>query len=196
MQSVAEFRRYGMMPQFLHWMTVVLVIVAWALGTFGDDLPKGAARATGLFLHISAGLVVLAAVVARLLWRVIDPPPEAEPDKLGGWLGALAVPAAHVAHLALYLLLFVVPIVGIVAQFARGDALPLFGAIEIASPWVRDRAFAHTVTEIHELAANALVIVALLHAAAAMIHHYVLGDGTLVRMLPRGLPRSQGRHGE
>jgi len=196
MQSVAEIRRYGMMPQFLHWMTVVLVIVAWGLGTFGDDLPKGAARATGLFLHISAGLVVLAAVVMRLVWRVVDPPPEAEPNKLDGWLGAIADPAAQVAHLALYALLFVVPIAGIVAQFARGEALPLFGAMDIASPWERDRAFAHTVTEIHEIAANALVIVAGLHAVAAMIHHFVLGDSTLVRMLPRALPRSRGRQGE
>ena len=56
MQLTNSSNRYGAVPQFLHWMTVVLVAVAWALGTFGDDLPKGAARATGLFIHISAGL--------------------------------------------------------------------------------------------------------------------------------------------
>ena len=41
--------RYASVPRFLHWLTVILVIVAWTLGTFGDDLPKGAARETGLF---------------------------------------------------------------------------------------------------------------------------------------------------
>ena len=38
--------------------------------------------------------------------------------------------------------------------------------------------------EVHELLANALLILAGIHAAAALIHHYVFGDRTLVRMLP------------
>ena len=75
-------------------------------------------------------------------------------------------------------------IVGIVAQFARGDTLSVFGLYEIASPWVKDRAFARSVTEIHEIAANALVVPAALHAVAALVHHWVFRDRTLVRMLP------------
>ena len=195
MQSAAAIRRYGTMPRFLHWMTVVLVVVAWTLGTFGDDLPKGVVRATGLFVHMSAGLLVLGALGMRLAWRVVEPPPPPAPNEFGRWLGAFADPAARLGHVALYALLFAVPIIGIVAQFARGDALPLFGAVEIPSPWERDRAFAHTVTELHEIAANALVIVACFHAAAALVHHFVFGDDTLVRMLPRGTARSQGTHG-
>jgi cytochrome b561 len=186
MQLTNSSNRYGAIPRFLHWMTVVLVAVAWALGTFGDDLPKGAARATGLFIHISAGLLILVALVTRLVWRVVDPAPPLEPNEFGRWLGALADPAARLGHYTLYALLVAVPVVGIIAQFARGDALPLFGIGEIPSPWMRDRAFAHSVTEIHEIAANALVIVASFHAAAALVHHFVFRDNTLVRMLPRG----------
>jgi cytochrome b561 len=37
---------------------------------------------------------------------------------------------------------------------------------------------------VHELLANALLILAGLHACAALIHHYVFRDRTLVRMLP------------
>jgi cytochrome b561 len=195
MQSASPKTRYRVVPQFLHWTTVYLVIVAWSLGTFDHDLPKGAVRATGLFLHISAGLLILVALVMRLTWRVADPPPPAEPNEFGKWLGAFADPAARLAHLTLYVLLIVVPIVGIVAQFARGDALPLFGLAEIPSPWTRDRAFARSVTEIHEIAAHALVIVAIFHAAAALIHHFVFGDNTLIRMLPRGTARSRRSHG-
>ncbi|MGB8662590.1 MAG: cytochrome b/b6 domain-containing protein, partial [Candidatus Acidiferrum sp.] len=65
--------RYGIVPQFLHWTTVILVIVAWTLGTFGDELPKGGARATGLFIHISAGLLIVVALVVRLTWRAVVP---------------------------------------------------------------------------------------------------------------------------
>ena len=187
MQLTHPIDRYAAVPRFLHWATVILVIAAWILGTFGDDLPKGAARETGLFIHISAGLLILMALVMRLVWRVAEPPPP-EPNEFGRWLGAFADPAARLAHYALYALLIAVPIVGIVAQFARGNALPLFGIAEIASPWIRDRAFAHNVTEIHEILANALVIVAGFHAAAALVHHFVFRDNTLIRMLPGGKP--------
>ncbi len=114
------------------------------------------------------------------------PPPPPEPNAFGRWLGAFADPAARLAHYALYALLIAVPVVGIIEQFARGEALPLFGLSEIPSPWIRDRAFAHSVEEIHEITAHALVIVALFHAAAALIHHFVFYDNTLIRMLPRG----------
>lgn len=178
--------RYGIVPRFLHWTTVILVAVAWTLGTFGDELPKGAARATGLFTHVSVGLLILVALIIRLAWRVTVPPPPPEPNEFGRWLGAFADPAARLAHYALYALLIAVPVTGIIVQFANGNALPLFGISEIASPWTRDRAFAHTVGEIHELAANALVILAIFHAAAALVHHFVFRDNTLLRMLPRG----------
>src|SRR4029077_11913104 len=186
MQALRPMNRYGTVPRFLHWMTVVLVVLAWTLGTFGDDLPKGDARAMGLLVHISAGLVILVALIMRVAWRVGDAPPPPESNEFGRWLGAFADPAARLAHYTLYALLIVVPVAGIVAQLARGNALPLFGMGEIPPPWTGDRAFAHTVKEIHEIAANALVIVAIFHAAAALVHHFVFGDNTLVRMLPGG----------
>ncbi|WP_166295074.1 cytochrome b [Bradyrhizobium sp. 2S1] len=186
MQLTNSRDRYGAVPQFLHWLTVVLVIVAWALGVFGEDLPKGATRATGLVIHISVGLLILVALATRVIWRIADPAPAPERNEFGRWLGRWADPAAGVAHYTLYMLLVAVPVLGIIAQFGRGDALPLFGVVEIASPWVRDRAFAHSVREIHEIAAHALVIVAMFHAIAALLHHIVFGDNTLVRMLPGG----------
>jgi len=73
---------YGFIPQALHWAVVVLVILAWALGTFDDVFPKGPARAAALFVHISAGLAVIAFVAVRLLWRIGDPPPRPEKTPL------------------------------------------------------------------------------------------------------------------
>jgi len=76
-------------------------------------------------------------------------------------------------------------VAGVVLQFARGDAIPVFGLVEIASPWLKDRAFSKNVEEVHEVLAHTLMVVAGLHAAAALIHHWVLRDRTLRRMLPR-----------
>jgi cytochrome b561 len=87
-------------------------------------------------------------------------------------------------HYVLYGLLIAAPVSGIILQFARGDSLPLFGLTEIASPWAPDRALARSVKEVHEVTANALVIIAAFHATAALLHHWVLRDRTLMRMLP------------
>ena len=171
---------YGAVSQMMHWITVALVILAWFLGQFDDIFPKGAARAASLFVHNSAGLAVIAILVLRLFWRFTDPPPPIERTILGVWLDRVG----RLAHYVLYALLIAAPISGIVLQFARGDALPIFGLTEIASPWTADRAFARKVKEVHELMANALVILAALHAAAALVHHWVLRDRTLIRMLP------------
>jgi cytochrome b561 len=172
--------RYGAIPKSLHWLTVALVILAWALGTWGDALPRGAARSAGLFVHNSAGLGILLLLALRLAWRAVDPPPPPEKMPWAGW----AEIAGQVVHYALYALLAATPIIGILLQFARGDALPLFGIAEIASPWTRDRAFAGSVKEVHETLANLLLILAALHALAALLHHWLWRDRTLARMLP------------
>lgn len=180
MQIFNTPQRYGAIAQFLHWSTAVLVVLAWLLGTFGDDLPQGAARAAGLFAHMSAGLAVLAIVVVRFMWRLVDAPPNAEATRFGVWLDR----TARLAHIALYILLIAVPILGILTQFGRGRPVPLFGLGEIAPPWAADRAFARTMLGRHEFLANALMIIAAVHAAAALAHHWLLRDRTLVRMLP------------
>jgi cytochrome b561 len=172
--------RYGDVAQALHWVVAALIVVAWVVGTFGDDLPKGAARSAGLFVHVSAGSAILGLVAGRFLWRMGNPPPPHERTPLGAW----ADHAATLMHYALYALLVAAPVAGIVVQFARGDALPFFGLFEIASPWPADRAFAHSVKEVHEVLANGVVILASMHAAAALVHHWVFRDRTLLRMLP------------
>lgn len=174
---------YGTIPQLLHWTTVVLVVAAWTLGILGDELPKGAARASGLAVHISAGLAILVILIARLLWRLADPPPPAETTVPWAWLEHVG----RVTHFALYGLLIAAPAAGILVQFSRGNALPLFGLSELPSPWMADRSFARSAKEIHEVLANGLMVLALVHAAAALAHHWLFRDRTLVRMLPRSL---------
>ncbi|MDA9440038.1 cytochrome B561 [Bradyrhizobium sp. CCBAU 51745] len=184
MQLLNSDKDYGAIAQTLHWLTVILVIVAWALGIFGDVLPKGEPRQTGVGIHVAAGIAILVLLVARVIWRAINPPPVSEATEFGVWLGKWSDPAAAIAHYALYALLVAVPVAGIVLEFARGDALPLFGFAAIPSPWLRNAAFAHNVKEVHEVLAHALVVIAAFHAIAALVHHWVFQDRTLIRMLP------------
>ena len=177
--------RYGSIALLLHWSAAFCVLFAWTLGTLIDAFPKSW-EAGVLFAPMSFGLVVLALLLGRLGWRVASPPPPPLATPLDPWgnVAALAV------HVLLYALLLMVPLVGIGLRFTRGQSVPLFGLYEIASPWVRDRALAASVKNVHALLANALLILASLHALAALAHHYVLKDDTLRRMLPGGGSRS------
>ena len=176
---------YGSVARFAHWATALFVALAWPLGMFRDYFPRGAALNADLFVHMSLGLGVILLLVLRLVWRALDPPPPAiAASRFEPWIGY----AATAGHLLLYALLIATPILGVVLQFARGQALPVFGLFDVPSPWVMDRAFFREVLGLHQLAANALGVVALGHAAAALFHHWALGDRTLARMLP-GLAR-------
>ncbi len=180
MQLRNSTSRYGAIPQAVHWLTALFVVAGWLLGQFGDDLPKGAARDLGFLLHMTLGECVFVLLVARLLWRFADPPlaPEITP------FGRLVDVAAKLGHFALYALLLAVPFLGMIVQLKRGHDLPIFAMWEFASPWPADRAVARTMFSLHSLLADALLILAGIHALAALVHHYAWRDRTLTRMLP------------
>ncbi len=181
---------FGSIAKLLHWTAAASVLAAWLIGVVGDDPFPKTWKGAILFTHISFGLLVLATLLGRLGWRMAGPAPAAIATRFEPWMGV----AALAAHVLLYALLLMVPLSGIVLQFARGEAVPLFGLYEIASPWVRDRAFARSVKEVHEIFAHVLLVLAALHAAAALIHHHLLKDDTLARMLPGGGRRYRGRN--
>ncbi len=172
--------RYGAVPQALHWVTAICVMVGWLLGQFNDAFPKGPPRALALWTHMTLGELVVLFLVARLVWRFTNPPPPLEPTLFG----CLLEIASRISHWTLYVLLVAVPFVGIVVQLKRGNALPIFGVWELASPWPADRALARSVLGVHEVLANLLLILAGIHSGAALIHHYAFRDRTLARMLP------------
>jgi cytochrome b561 len=180
MQFFNSPQRYGVGPMFFHWLTAVLVALAWTLGILGDDIPRGEMRDWARFVHVSAGLLVVILLVARLIWRIVNPPPPPEATPLGPW----AERVGRLAHYALYALLVAVPIVGVLALFGEGKPLPLFGMFEVPSPWPKDKAFTELTEEIHETMANALLALAALHTIAALTHHWAFRDRTLTRMLP------------
>lgn len=179
MQLCNSRQRYGTIPKLLHWLTVIFVLAAWVLGAFGNGVPLGGTLSGIPFLHVTAGLAVAVLVVVRIIWRVVNPPPplEAASQRDGvAFIGALM-------HWALYSLLGATPVIGILLRFCRGDSLPLFGLFDVVSPWGY-LPIAASVKGLHVLLANALVLCAALHAMAALVHHLILRDRTLERMLP------------
>ena len=89
---------------------------------------------------------------------------------------------ARVTHWLLYALLIVTVGFGIANVWVRGDSIFNLFRIPPYDPGNRD--LMHLIGDRHALFANAVLIVAGLHAAAALFHHYILRDATLRRMLP------------
>jgi cytochrome b561 len=89
---------------------------------------------------------------------------------------------ARATHWLLYVLLAIAVGLGAANVWVRGDSILNLLRVPPYDPG--NRALMHLVGGWHALAANTLLIVAGVHAAAALFHHYVLRDATLRRMLP------------
>ena len=169
---------YDGLTRALHWITALLVVLIYALGLGREALPKGDVRILLLGLHMSLGICLLALVMVRIGWRIIAPAIEPMP------LGRGAELAAKGAHLALYLLLIGVPLSGMLAAWFKGRTVGFFG-LALSSPFTPDRAMGGWLEDVHEVGGHAIIILAGLHAIAALGHHFLLRDNALRRMMPQ-----------
>jgi cytochrome b561 len=173
--------RFGATAQLLHWLTALFMLLAWLLGTFEDAFPRGEPRAQALALHWSFGLLVLALACARAAWRAIDRLPPEVPG-VAPWEHRVA----GLAHLLLYAVMVALPLTGLVTAWAQNRGVTVFGLFTIPAAIAADRPLGRTLKGLHELIGNAMLLLVVLHALAALRHHFILRDAVLRRMLPFG----------
>lgn len=171
---------YGFIARGLHWMIVAGIVAQYFLAEAGESKKAAAVPMSAMDWHISLGVTLLALAVIRLLWRLFDRTP-AWPAQMRGYEKLLA----SIVHVAFYVLLFAVPISGWLLASVEGESLSLFGwfdlpALGAAGSEQRE----HLMEEVHEVLFNALVVLAVVHVAAALKHHFVDRDNVLRRMLP------------
>jgi cytochrome b561 len=176
---IGSTTRYDAITILLHWGTALLVVTLFGLAEFWGFLPRGTPlRHEVQGLHISLGLALAAVLALRIAWRLGfgRTLPEIE-STLPYW-------AAKSVHYLLYILLIVQVALGFLFRWAQGEAFTFFGLFTIPSAFAADKSLARTIGEAHDLAGWGIVLLAGLHAAAALFHHYALRDGTIKRMLP------------
>jgi cytochrome b561 len=168
--------RYDPTTIALHWTTALLVLALWTIGQTIDVFPNGPLRIDYRSVHIVLGVVLGFVMLARLGWRLTRyrelPPIDS---------GLLLI-IARVTHWLLYGLLIVTVGLGLGYVWVRGDLI--FNLFQVPAYDPGNKALVHQVGDWHALAANTTLIVAGLHAAAALFHHYIRRDATLRRMLP------------
>lgn len=171
--------RYDLPMQVLHWGIALLVVAAFVIVQLVDDMPRGPERVAMMDLHKSIGVTVLALVVARLVWRSIRPQPGL-PQGTSPLLGL----AAKAGHGGLYLLMVLVPLIGIVMSQLDGRPVSVFGLFTLPTLLAPDKNLGELLEGVHEVAGNLILILSGLHAVAALYHQYILKDHVLERMLP------------
>jgi len=169
--------RYDRRTIGLHWITALLVALLWGIAEIIDLFPRGAPKIAVRSVHISLGVLLAVVLVRRLLWRVGSG--QRLPPVHGGLLGL----ATRIVHVALYAALVVVVALGLVNAWARGDSI--FSLFTIPKLLPGQSSLKPTIENFHKVGANALVILALVHALAGLFHRYILRDSVLQRMLLR-----------
>ena len=172
--------RYADSVITLHWVTALLIVAVYVSMELREFFPKGSAPREGMkTLHYMLGLTVFALVAVRIVSHVLSTRPAILPSP-----PAWQLLAARVMHVALIAFMIAMPILGWLILSAEGHAIPFWG-FELPPLVASDKPFAKEIEEIHETLGNVGYYLIGAHAAAALLHHYVLGDNTLQRMLPR-----------
>ena len=169
--------RYGLGAIALHWVMALVIIGMYPLGLYIDSLGYyDAAYKTVPHWHKSIGMILLALLVVRLLWRTITPHPKPIPQP------AMLHLATKAAHLSIYILMMVALLSGYMISTADGRAIAVFNWFEIpALPAVIDQQ-EDVAGLVHYWVTTALIVLAGVHALAALKHHFINKDQTLSRM--------------
>ena len=163
----------------LHWLIAGLIGVALVMGWIMTDLGVTPLKLKMYNWHKWVGITVLALAVLRVLWRLTHRPPDLLP--MPAWQRL----AAHGLHLGLYGLMLALPLSGWVYSNATGFPIVYLRLLPLPNLVAKNKALAGTWHEVHETLGGLLVAALVLHALAALKHHFIDRDDTLRRMLRR-----------
>ncbi len=169
--------RYRLGAITFHWAMFILVVVVGVLGLLHDSWPKQT-QAFWINVHALIGILLWGVLIARFGYRLRHSPPALPSD-----IDAFSRRFSNPAHLALYALMFVIPIIGFVTFIYHGRIFH-FGLFDLNFGIKKDKAVFGPTEDIHGYLAYALFGLAGLHALAALWHRFGLHDGVLVRMWP------------
>ncbi len=171
---------YGSLSIAMHWLMLALLIAVYATIELREWYPKGSDPREALkHWHFMLGLSVLLLLGLRVVARLIAGPVPGIRPPPGVWVQRMAA----LMHLALYVFLLAMPVLGWLTLSAKGKPIPFFG-LEPPALIGADKSLAHTLEDIHKTIGAIGYWLIGLHAAAALIHHYLLRDNTLRRILP------------
>ncbi len=191
-------KKYTSIAIILHWLIAIAIGFMFYLGWFMEDLPKKGTKALsydlfdlGLYtweltkeatprafyfnLHKSIGFTIFGLILFRIIWRLTHRPP-ALLDTMKSWEKRLA----NAAHHSLYVLMFLIPVSGIIMSIGSKYGIKWFG-IKII-PGIDDAGLRYLFKEFHQIFGLLILVVLFFHIIGALKHSFIDKDGTLRRM--------------
>lgn len=167
---------YGLPTRLVHWLMAIAIVGMYVLGLWMVDLNYYSPYyRSAPDLHRSVGMLLLFALVLRFGWRIFSIRPNDDD------LSAIERIASRIVHWGFYPLLFALMFSGYLMSTADGRPIEVFDWFSVPA-LIHDKGMEKTAGEIHEFLADLTMIVVLLHAAAALKHHFFDRGRSLVRM--------------
>ncbi len=170
---------FGLITILLHWLIALITFGLFGLGLWMTDLSyydewyQKAPR-----LHEGIGVFLFIFLLIRIVWRWISAPPKPI-STLKQWEKT----GSHIAHALLNVLLLVITISGYLIITAKGEPVHVFDLFSIPASLSGLSNQEDLAGEVHYFVAWGLIILAGLHAVAALKHHFIDEDKTLRRIL-------------
>ena len=180
--------RYTKTAVTLHWIIVLAIVTAASVGLYMAGLAFSPQKLRLYSWHKWIGVTIFLLAVARVLWRLTHPAPPL-PRTIARWQRT----AAAVSHVLLYALVLVIPVSGWLMSSALGVKTVYLGLVPLPDLLAKNKALGEVLKQVHGWLNGTLAVLVLLHAAAALKHHFVERDDVLHRMVPFIKPREQAR---
>jgi cytochrome b561 len=171
--------KYTITAIVLHWLVALFIFVAFPLGLYMSDLGLSPLKLKLYSYHKWLGVTILLLAIVRLAWRATHRPPPL-PDTIPLWQQR----AAGGMHHLLYALLLLIPFSGWLMSSAKGFTVVYLGLFPLPDLLAKDKELGILLTIVHQTLNYGLLLLVVLHIAAALKHHFIEHDATLRRMLP------------
>ncbi|MBX9805193.1 MAG: cytochrome b [Alphaproteobacteria bacterium] len=175
---------FGTVAKAFHWIMAIAIIGMLTVGFIMADMDPSPSKWTLYTLHKSTGVVILTLVILRLTWRLRGPVPQ-----LPSTLRPIHHHFAKLSPIALYSLMFLMPLSGFILSQTGGHPISFYGLFTLPTILPKNLDLSMFAGTIHTYGGYAFVGVLGLHLSAGLFHHFILKNNVLTRMLPNWFHR-------
>ena len=173
--------QYGWVTIVIHWLMAAVILGLFTLGWYMVDLTYyDSLYRTLPFIHKSVGILLAGIFLFRFVWKIINPSTKPVPGT-----SPLEQLAAKLVHWLFYLLITLTVVSGYLISTADNSSISVFDIFRVPATITGIPEQEDNAGLVHEILAYILMAMVVLHAAAALKHHFINRDQTLRRMLGR-----------
>ncbi len=181
LRSSEPVQRFSMLQMAAHWMSALAMLILFSAMWAREFIEEYALRVSLFDLHRQMGLAILILFVVRILVKKFG----TKKKPSGPQMSNLEHFAAACSHMALYLMLFVMPVIGWIITNAHGQQVHFLRMFTLPNLVGKDEELEDILQLVHEYGAYVLMTLIGVHIAAGLFHHFVKKDHVLASMIPQ-----------